>query len=728
MYSVHAATYIFSDGFESGDFSAWTSNGEASVQQIVKHHGAYAAQFSNTYARTEKIIDPSSLVYGRIYVNFNNFPSVGNIISLLSFCDSETYVPDVVVGVKNDNGVMKWGATWDTYGSGSFAATPNPSTSVWYCVELKLAVTAGVGYSYEVWVDGVSILTQNRNYSPVAAVNTLLIGGWDKSEALTTYIDCVVVSDAYIGMESPLTYPSSIFKISVNSAIHSDYGLTYPATYEFRLQTNVTAAKCYYRFTNTAAWMELPTKNENDFFNGINAARFDYVSHKAYISIGFSADTDEIYLKFTDGNSNEIDCDFNAISKYYDDRRAVVTISADDWDGNYDRNLAFMNACDAFQDANIWLSVGVITTGHYDQGAPPNYTAIQSQLDEGFLEVDSHSRTHTGVPYLDYDSEIGGSKSDIIGNLTLPEIYGEGENEYVWAWIAPGGASDATARQTLATYNYLVDRDAAGHYSVFSTWDSDNGLYNRYGALLADEISLQQLNEDFDDFYWNGLIYHIYFHPYAPWVEDGGNWENGVITQHLDYIKNRTTVWYVGLGALYAYHFVQERGIVQVEPVSPATEYTLTMITNGQGSVTPGNGTYHAGTIVPVNATSAPGWSFSGWSGDVSSNGEEQIIPSSEIVSELPVPDGTFFNSAQSAVYWDGVHLHVWYGVADSNGESIYYLNASKPFTSWSVPVQVIDRDDSVRDPTIFIEGNTIYLFLQSICFFNATMGRIFDP
>jgi cell division septation protein DedD len=44
--------------------------------------------------------------------------------------------------------------------------------------------------------------------------------------------------------------------------------------------------------------------------------------------------------------------------------------------------------------------------------------------------------------------------------------------------------------------------------------------------------------------------------------------------------------------------------------------YKLTVYTVGQGSVTPGNGTYTYGTIVSLQASSADGWSFGGWSND----------------------------------------------------------------------------------------------------------------
>jgi len=44
--------------------------------------------------------------------------------------------------------------------------------------------------------------------------------------------------------------------------------------------------------------------------------------------------------------------------------------------------------------------------------------------------------------------------------------------------------------------------------------------------------------------------------------------------------------------------------------------YTLTMYTTGEGSVNPGNQTYLSGTVVNIEAINAPGWTFTGWTGD----------------------------------------------------------------------------------------------------------------
>jgi len=92
----------------------------------------------------------------------------------------------------------------------------------------------------------------------------------------------------------------------------------------------------------------------------------------------------------------------------------------------------------------------------------------------------------------------------------------------------------------------------------------------------------------------------------------------------------------------------------------------------------------------------------------------EKIVPYAQLVSTLPIPSGTTIISAQAAVYWDGTYLYVWYGASTGgpSGDDIYYTKTSD-FVNWATPVKVIDRTDGIRDPTVFVEGNYIYLFCQ---------------
>ena len=369
--------------------------------------------------------------------------------------------------------------------------------------------------------------------------------------------------DVYLNDYSNYLY----HRVSVPPQIHEDYGLSYPVTYVFKIPPNSFNLKAYKRCSSDEDWVQLTEMVSSEFFNGIECVRFDYVNNKAYVSVAFSSFSDEIDIRITDNEGNTIPASFLEVSKYYDNRKAAVVVTADDWCGEQNRQSAMINAVNAFQSRRIWLTVGVITVNAaWVGGGAPNWTAIQEQLDEGYVEVASHSRTHPNVPYGDYDSEIGGSKNDIIGNLTLPTIYRKGEHEYVWAWIEPYGASDTKVRQKLGQFKYLIARTAQTGQNGFASWDDANDLFQRYGlSIQADFETASKLNGEFDARYASGEIYHFYFHPI------NFDWSGtNAITQHLDYIKGKLDVWYVGLGALYQYHYVTRLaslGQLQIKPV-----------------------------------------------------------------------------------------------------------------------------------------------------------------
>lgn len=68
--------------------------------------------------------------------------------------------------------------------------------------------------------------------------------------------------------------------------------------------------------------------------------------------------------------------------------------------------------------------------------------------------------------------------------------------------------------------------------------------------------------------------------------------------------------------ATVPYAYFEITGTDSETPTS--TQYNLTVNVAGQGSVTPTGGTYAAGTVVTLTATPASGYTFDGWSGDVS--------------------------------------------------------------------------------------------------------------
>lgn len=401
------------------------------------------------------------------------------------------------------------------------------------------------------------------------------------------------------------------YKISVNTAAHTDYGLVYPATYKFSIPAASANLHCYRRNYLTDAWTEFTVKTAADFFNGIECVRFDYTNNFAYVSVAFSPATDNIYILFRDAVDAFVVTAFVSICAYYDNRKAVVTATGDDIHNQYlaAKILSIQN----FQARHIWQSLGFVTASEYGI----TWSTFQSLINAGYLEAASHSRTHPSVPYGDYDSEIEGSKQDIIGNLDLPALYKKGATEHVPAWPEPYGTSDATARTQLGSSKYLCDRTVDEPVHIFATWDATNGLYNRVGySDRLEDHTAAYLNALFDIVYNAGGIYHLMYHPSNI---SSADWDSGGYAhEHLDYIQDKKDVWYVGFGALYMYHYVQERG--QVTVTTYGSTYSWTEGTPGVYVYGVGTFEHTISSLYPdtwyqfrAKAHNATGWGYGGY-------------------------------------------------------------------------------------------------------------------
>jgi len=257
-------------------------------------------------------------------------------------------------------------------------------------------------------------------------------------------------------------------------------------------------------------------------------------------------------------NIGKFEPEYVEIAEYYDNRKAVVTVTADDWWQSNWQKFETMNQM--LTEKQIYYT-GAIGTNL------ANWTQIQYWLNQGYAEAASHSRTHKHLDDYtqdDYDSEIGGSKADIIGNLTLPPSYSYGNKEYVYSWIEPWGDSDDMVRQKLGVHKFLADR-MVGTDDDWATWDSANELFNRIGYSIRMEPNYDGvtdaaiLNTKFDEVYASGQIYHLFTHP------TNVNWETGEYADlHTSYISDRNDVWYVPFGHLYLYHWIDSQNIAHV--------------------------------------------------------------------------------------------------------------------------------------------------------------------
>jgi len=206
---------IFEDGFESGDFTAWTGTtvsdtyGSLTVQDTTKHKGTYAAnstitsQAAWTNAFCYKTFTGVTTAYMRQYVYVSSFSTPNYARGFMGLVGS---VVAVYVGLDGNSRYLR------IKGEGLTETTSSTALSLntWYCVEVKYVVHATNG-EVRVWLDGVAVddLTQTgKDTSAVSSVLQGRSGWWDGySVAGTVFVDCVVVADAYIGPISSVSIP-----------------------------------------------------------------------------------------------------------------------------------------------------------------------------------------------------------------------------------------------------------------------------------------------------------------------------------------------------------------------------------------------------------------------------------------------------------------------------------------------------------------------------------------
>jgi len=336
-------------------------------------------------------------------------------------------------------------------------------------------------------------------------------------------------------------------------------------TYQIEYPHGSTGLVAWGKYSNEGRWINLKEKTSNDFFNAIEAARFEDSSSTAYISIPFSALSDSLFIRITDATGNPVLLNYTGISKYYDNRKAAVTVTCDDWSDWVVQDNRFSSLLDIFRSYHLYVTVGVITNS--DNSSDSTWAILQQQLDAGYIEAASHSRSHPVTPYVDYPGEVIGSYDDILSHLNLPSLFSLGStNQYVYTWIAPYGSYNNVIDSLMQLRSYLVPRlYSVGNTdipsSVFSDWDKSVQHYGVTNAVIeigapswgGGDTSISFLNGTFDSLLTKGEIYHFMWHPQVIYPDRN----NPYLQNHLTYISNRTNVWYVNFGHLYLYHLLQ---------------------------------------------------------------------------------------------------------------------------------------------------------------------------
>ena len=143
-------TFVFSDGFESGSLSAWSTFGGLTIDGTRTHTGAFAAHASVTPAYAKRVL-PTTYADGYFRTYFyiaSGYSTQVNIIRYRTSADGSLgylYVTAAgLLGMRNDVGAV------------TTATTTSVSSNAWHSLEIHLTV-AGTASATQVWLDGVQV-------------------------------------------------------------------------------------------------------------------------------------------------------------------------------------------------------------------------------------------------------------------------------------------------------------------------------------------------------------------------------------------------------------------------------------------------------------------------------------------------------------------------------------------------------------------------------------------
>lgn len=192
-------TQIFSDGFESGDFSAWTSTtGSPAVVSTQKHHGTYSAEFDASNERANKTFAGQTTVFVRTYLRLGAVPPSGQLIRFLNLFGGASEIARLII-IESTGLRLRLTRYYPTTTTFNYAYSFQANT--WYCIELKFAKS--VSGEYRVYLNGSEVITNTGiDTSGAGDASEIRAGQTYSDYTVTSWVDCVVVADAYIGPEA----------------------------------------------------------------------------------------------------------------------------------------------------------------------------------------------------------------------------------------------------------------------------------------------------------------------------------------------------------------------------------------------------------------------------------------------------------------------------------------------------------------------------------------------
>lgn len=288
------ATSVFTDGFETGDFSAWTSNttsgnGTASVTNSDPHHGTYHANFTTTNATDSgscsKAVTSTNILYTRFQIKFLNYSIADGHYVYFAGADSGSWGYAANPSLQGTAGDPIWGLRVVEGGAADvYTNATSPVINTTYTVEYMRDVANDIETLWvndQVTINATKAITENSTYSRIGPYASA--AGFNRF-----FVDCVEVSTSKIGLESTVPTFTSIIANTTLAGNATQLTCT--------VSDNVGVSSYIYSTNNTGPWVNASAVA----FSGVsaiatwnstwNATVGNIVSAKLYAN-----DTDDIW-------------------------------------------------------------------------------------------------------------------------------------------------------------------------------------------------------------------------------------------------------------------------------------------------------------------------------------------------------------------------------------------------------------------------------------------------
>jgi hypothetical protein len=167
--TANAHTVVFSDGFESGNLSAWTVSHGFGLETSLVHSGEFAAQANTTNGATyARAVLPSTYTtgYARVWFEIVSQSSTVNVLRLNNA--SAVQIAYLYVSPTTKTLGMTAGKT--------FTSTTTVSSGVFHELEMEVTVSGATSTTH-VWLDGTVVAALSRTVTlPAAPIKELQLG------------------------------------------------------------------------------------------------------------------------------------------------------------------------------------------------------------------------------------------------------------------------------------------------------------------------------------------------------------------------------------------------------------------------------------------------------------------------------------------------------------------------------------------------------------------------